>query len=255
MRKIIPAVIVVLAGLAGPVVHAEEFLLGVRGGPSIPQLSDGGNEVSRGYASRLAPNFGLVAEYYFADHFSLVTEIDYSGQGGVRKGVQPITQSPNGVPPLPPGQFLYGDFRNESILNYLEIPLMLKADYTPCDHWRIYIEGGAFVGFLLDAEEHTRGTSQIYMDQNRTPLTIGGQPLPPVSFDSTTDNLGDLNKVNWGVTAGIGVAYLFCERHQLFLDLRGEYGLRAVQKDTATNGNSNTGNLVLSLGYMYSFGR
>jgi len=85
-------------------------------------------------------------------------------------------------------------------------------------------------------------------------LTVGGHPLPPVSFDSTTDNLADLNKVNWGITASVGVAYLCSEHHQLFLDLRGEYGLRAVQKDTANNGSSNTGNAVLSLGYKYSFG-
>ena len=255
MKKILGAVVLVFGWMSGAAVHADEFLLGVRGGPSIPQLSGGGNEISRGYDSRLAPNFGVVGEYYFTPRLSLVAEIDYSGQGGVRKGVQPITQSPEGLPPLPPGQFLYGDFRNESILNYLEIPLMLKMDWELCEHWRCFVEGGLFVGFLLDAEEHTRGSSQIFVDPNRTPLTMGGQPLPPVSFDSTTDNLGDLNKVNWGVIAGVGVTYLFNPRHQLFLDLRGEYGLRAVQKDTATDGNSNTGCAVLSLGYKYSFGQ
>jgi len=179
MKKVIPVVLLMVAGMVGPTSRADEFLLGVRGGPSIPQLSDGGNDISRGYSSRLAPNFGLVAEYYFASHLSLVAEIDYSGQGGVRKGVQPITQSPEGLPPLPPGQYLYGDFRNESILNYLEIPLMLKVDLEMCEHWRVYAEGGLFIGFLLDAEEHTSGSSPIYVDQNRTPLTVGGHPLPP----------------------------------------------------------------------------
>lgn len=248
----VASVLVLAVGQTG---QAEDFWLGVRGGPSIPRLSNGGNEISRGYNSRLAPNFGVVAEYYLTRHVSLLAELDYSGQGGVRDGVQPITQSPEGLPPLPPGQYLYGDFRNESILNFLEIPVMLKADWELSDHWRVFIEGGVFIGFLLDAEEHTRGSSQIYVDQNRTPLAVNGRPLPPVSFDSTTDNLGDLNKVNWGVTAGAGITYVFLQRHQLFLDIRGEYGLRSVQKDTAANGNSNTGNAVFSLGYKYCFGR
>ena len=255
MKKALCIAVLAFGWLAGTAVQADDFLLGVRGGLSIPRLSNGGNEISDGYSSRLGPNFGIVGEYYLTHSLSLVAEIDYSSQGGIRRGVQPITQSPDGVPPLPPGQYLYGDFRNESILNYLEIPLMLKMDWELCEHWRCYVEGGVFIGFLLDAEEHTSGSSQIYVDQNRTPLTMGGQPLPPVSFDSTTDNLGDLNKVNWGVTAGVGVTYLFTPNHQFFLDLRGEYGLRAVQKDTATNGSSSTGCAVLALGYKYSFGR
>ena len=235
--------------------RADDWWVGVRGGPSMPRLTGGGNEISSGYSSRLAPNFGLMTEYSLMDHLSIQLEVDYCGQGGVRDGLQPITQSPAGMPPLPPGQYLYGDFRNESILNYLEIQLMLKCHWDYSEHWRCFVEGGVFVGFLLDAEEHTRGSSQIFVDQNRTPLAVNGQPLPPVSSDPTTDNLGDLNKVNWGVIAGVGVAYLFNQQHQLFLDLRGEYGLRAVQKDTATTGSSNTGNAVLSLGYMFNFGR
>ena len=38
-------------------------------------------------------------------------------------------------------------------------------------------------------------------------------------------------------------------------DLRGAYGLRAVQEDTAANGRSHTGQAVLSVGYMFKFGR
>jgi hypothetical protein len=74
-------------------------------------------------------------------------------------------------------------------------------------------------------------------------------------FDEDTDVKSDLHEVNWGVTAGLGVSYVVCERHQLFLDVRGEYGLRSVQKNTERDGESNTGNAVFSLGYKYCFGR
>ena len=254
MKKMLCAV--TLAALAaGPAARAGDLWIGLRGGPSIPRLSSGDNEVSRGYSSRLAPNFGLMAELGLADHLSLQLEVDYSGQGGQRDGLQPITQSPAGLPPLPPGQYLYGDFKNESILNYLEIPLMLKWHWDLSEHWRCFVEGGAFIGFLLDAEEHTRGTSQVFVDANGTPLAMNGQVLPPVSFDANTDVKSDLNEVNWGIIGGVGVAYLFNQQHQILLDLRGEYGLRAVQKDTATNGSSNTGCAVLSVGYVFNFGR
>src|ERR1035438_10275669 len=97
-------------------VQAQEWSFGVRGGPSIPRLSGGGNEDSRGYSSILAPNFGLVAERSFSSRFSLLAEVDYSGQGGERKGLQPVTQDL----PLPPpqGSYYYADFTNRSELDY-----------------------------------------------------------------------------------------------------------------------------------------
>jgi len=232
----------------------RDFWIGVRGGPSIPQLSDGNNEVSRGYESRLAPNFGLVGEYFVTDHFSLVSEIDYSGQGGIRRGIQPITQSPEGMPPLLPGQYLYGDFKSESILDYLEVPVMAKYEWEVGSHWRYFAEAGPYIGFLLDAKQKTSGSSQIYVDQNKTPLSVEGQAMPPVSFDAETDVKGDLQKVNIGITAGMGLEYLINAFHEIFLDLRGEYGLTDVQKDTEANGKSHTGNAVFSLGYKFNFG-
>ncbi len=232
-----------------------DFWLGIRGGPSIPHLSGGGNEVSRGYDSIIAPNAGLIAEYGLMTRFSLLVEVDYSGQGGERKGIQPITQSPEGFPQLPPGQSLYGNFKNKSILNYLEVPLLGKYEWGNGDHWRYFIELGPYVGYLLNAKEESRGTSQIYVDKAGTPLTVGGQPLPAVSFDADTNVRGDLNKVNAGVMGGLGTEYLLDRNNQIFLDLRGEYGLTTVQKDSERDGKSHTGSAILSIGYKHLFGR
>jgi hypothetical protein len=240
--------------LAGHAADAGDLWLGVRGGPSVPQLSSGGNEISSGYSSIVAPSFGLVADYFFTEHWAVQVEVDYSGQGGERDGLQPITHAPPGLPPLPPGQYLYGDFDNKCILNYLEIPIMAKYQWGTSEHWRYFVEGGPYVGFLLNAEQKTSGTSLLYVNKSRTPLTIGGQPLPPVSFDAETDVKDELNEVNVGITAGVGLVYRINDRHQLFLDIRGEYGLIPVQKDTDVNGKSHTGGAVFSLGYMFHLG-
>lgn len=255
MKKLIPCVVIGLSiaavSYAG---DAGDLWLGVRAGPSVPRLSGGGNEISRGYDSIVAPNGGLVADYFLTSGSSLLIEVDYSGQGGERKGLQPITQTPQGLPDLPPGQLLYGDFKNKSILNYLEIPVMGKCEWGSGEHWRCFVEAGPYVGYLLNAKEESRGTSQIYVDQQRTPLAIDGQPLPPMSFDASTNVKSDLHRINAGITAGIGTAYLFNANNQVFLDLRGEYGLTTIQKDTFDNGSSHTGNAVLSLGYKVRFG-
>ncbi|MGO9148045.1 MAG: porin family protein [Desulfomonilia bacterium] len=254
MKRMLCAITLALILTVNQTANAQEWWIGLRGGPSIPHLSGGGNEVSSGYSSILAANFGVVAEHFFTNNISVQFEVDYSGQGGERDGLQPITQSPAGLPSMPPGQYLYADFKDKSILDYLEIPVMGKYQFNVSKHWFCFTEAGPYVGLLLSAKEKTSGTSLIYVDKNRTPLTIEGQPLPPSSFDADTNVKGDLNKVNAGIMAGGGVGYMINNYSQIFIDIRGEYGLRSVQKDTAQDGRSNTGCAVFSVGYKYKIG-
>jgi len=255
MNRILCAMTLVIMVAAYNAANAENLWVGLRAGPSVPRLSGGNNEVSRGYSSIMAPNFGVTVEHFLTEQFSVQCEVDYSGQGGERNGLQPITIEQEGLPQMPPGQYFYGDFKNKSILYYLEIPAMAKYHWGDSDHWRYFVEGGPYLGFLLSAEQRTRGESRLYLDQNRTPLAIEGQELPPVSFDANTDVKSDLKEVNVGITAGVGVEYMINQGNQIFLDIRGEYGLRSVQKNTAMDGSSNTGAAVFSLGYKFVIGR
>jgi hypothetical protein len=239
---------------SAPPAAAQGFQLGVRGGPSVPHLSGGGNQISEGYQSTLAPNFGLLGEFGFTQHFSLMTELDYAGQGGVRKGMQPITQSPAGLPPLPPGQYLYASFRNETILDYLEAPVMARFTWGRGPVVRWFVQGGPYFAYLLQATEKTSGTSQVYVTPAGPPLTIEGQPIPPQDFGARTDVRNGLWRFNCGATAGGGTEFLLAPGHRLFLEVRGEYGLRTIQKDHS-NGTSNTGCAEFLVGYKYGFGR
>jgi hypothetical protein len=235
-------------------VSAGDLWFGVRGGPSLPQLSGGGNELTRDYESILAPNFGLVVNYFFTKHWSVQVETVYSVQGGERDGMQPITQTPAGLPPNPVGPYYYADFDNKSILEYFEIPIMAKLQGSLFDRLRLFGQVGPYVGFLLNAEQRTRGYSQIYVDKNGTPLTVGGQPLPPVNFHADTDVEDSLNPVNVGITAGLGVGCMLDDNQQIFFDARFQYGFVPLQKDTDNDGESHSGAVVFSLGYMLRLG-
>ena len=102
-----------------------------------------------------------------------------------------------------------------------------------------------------EVEDYTFVT-KVYVLPKVTVTKISNGGVGAFTF---TGNNGWVSQDITTVTAGVGVTYLFTPNHQFFLDLRGEYGLRAVQKDTATNGSSSTGCAVLALGYKYSFGR
>lgn len=242
--------------LAATAVIAQDdagTFVGFKGGLSIPQLSGGeDNEVSRDYKSRVAANFGAFFDFGITERFSIQPEVNFAGQGGKRNGIQPVTQDLPGLPPLPPGNYYYADFDNTAELNYLEIPVLAKYRFGDRDKPRFYVNGGVFYGRLLSARQKTKGSSTLYLDRDGTiPVLLppNGDPLPPIPFDAVTDVDEDLNKNNFGLTGGGGVEIPFGKNYLLF-DARVSRGLVTLQRDSA-NGESQTGNLVISIGWAF----
>jgi hypothetical protein len=116
----------------------------------------------------------------------------------------------------------------------------------------VYADAGPYVGFLVSAKITTGGMSSLYLDKSGTPLLLppSGQPLPPQDFTATTDVKSDINKVNAGITGGVGIAKTLGPG-SIMLDARGAYGLRDIQTDPK-NGKNNTGSFVITLGYEMS---
>ena len=230
-------------------IYAQEINVGIKGGLSIPQLSGGNTEQSQGYTTRLGPDFGVFGNITLPLNFSLQLEVLYASQGGKKTGIQSIDPSSISAP-LPPGTSLYADFSNEAVLNYLEIPLIAKYSFSFTGGFTVYVDAGPYVGFLLNAKTITKGTSSIYVDKNRTPLTINGYPLPPQDFDQTTGITSDIKTMNSGITGGIGASSQILNG-EIILDIRGTYGLTNIQK-SSLNGQNNTGSLVFTLGYSHN---
>jgi Outer membrane protein beta-barrel domain len=232
---------------------AQSIWLGVHGGLSIPDLSGGnGNALSSNYTSRLAGNFGLQSDFGITKKFSIAVELNYAGQGGKRDGVQPITNLPAQYQAFASGNYLYANFKNTAAFDYLELPILARLTWGKT--WKFYVNAGPYLGYLLHAEEKTKGTSYIYEDpQGQEPLTVQGYPVPAQDFTANTNITSDIHKFNVGVTGGIGLAYPFA-RNEIFIDARGEYGLLNIQK-SSVDGKDHTGNLLLSLGYSYRLGK
>lgn len=226
---------------------AQDSWFGIKAGLSIPDLKGGNTPQSTGYKSSTGPDFGLLAYKNLSEHFALQAELSYVSQGGVKKGIQSL--DPTMLPGIsvPTGIALYARFKNQAIMNYLEIPLLTKYSFKVFKTHLLYINAGPNVGYLLNAKTKTSGKSQIFIDKSGTPLTVEGQPLPEQDFTAKTDISNDLKKINIGVAGGVGISRTWGPG-DLILDLRGSYGFTNVQKDPV-NGKNNTGCLVISLGY------
>ncbi|HEV2480396.1 MAG TPA: porin family protein [Puia sp.] len=250
MRNFIPTLLVVIGLTQAGTTIAQSPWLGFHGGLSIPDLSGGGgNAISSNYTSRLAANFGIQADYGITQKFSIDVELNYAGQGGKRDGLQPVTNLPSQYQTLvPPGDYLYGNFKNTAAFDYLELPILARLKWGKA--FKFYVNAGPYFGLLLHAEEKTRGSSYIYEDPQ------GNQPISPspVDFTSNTDVTSDLHKFNFGVTGGIGISQSLGSRCLVFLDGRFEYGLLNIQK-YSEDGKNNTGNVLVSLGYSRRIGR
>ena len=245
-RRYVTAVLSVLAVLSAwtTAAAAGPVRFGVHAGISIPNIRGNEEDIfSRGFKSRQGPFFGVFAEFPLAPRFSLVTELNYTSQGGKRDGLQLITEAPPGLP-LPPDTMVYADFRNETILDYLELPVMVRVELG--SQLRFFLNAGGYGGYLVRAKALTSGSSLVYLDEAGTMPIIA----EPVSFDAETDVMDSLKRWNAGVLGGGGLK-LGLGPGDLVLEGHFQYGLVTIQKDVATSGNSKTGAVIISLGYEF----
>ena len=262
--------------------------IGGKVGVSLEKLSGSSDNIySQDYSSKSAIDFGFLAEFPISKEFSIQPEILLATRGGIRTGMQPIQPEPlaaalesNGInmellnliivasggEPLSDENPLYADYTSEADLNYLEIPILAKFCWG--DEWRFFALGGPYFGYLLKSSQITSGTSQIYLDSDgNQPLQVPNplydpnnpenQPqfieLPPRSFEAVTDTKDNLNSLNFGIHAGLGIAKRLGNKHEIFLDVRASYGLIPIQKDE-TFGQSKIGAVAFSFGYSYALG-
>ncbi len=249
-RLLATLLVMFLAGVESS--FSYQFRIEIHGGLSIPNIRGGNTIQSQDYTSRLGPFFGISGEWMLTNRFSLCGEVNYVSQGGKRNGMQPITPDQVGGLPLPPDLTLYANFHNETIIDYVEIPLMAKFNWGRT--WRVVAGAGPSIGFRVRAKTVTSGMSSLYIDSSGTPLIIppANEPLPPVSFDATTDVKSEIHPINVGFTGGVGLEAPFGPG-DIVLSARFSVGLTNIQKNPEVNGKNNTGAAIVFVGYVYTF--
>jgi hypothetical protein len=227
--------------------YATETWFGAHGGLSLPNLKGGDNPLSQGYTSRKAPFLGLTLIQPLSTHLNLRAEINYSSQGGKRDGMQPI--DPSQVPlPLPPDVPLYANFHNETIIDYVEVPLMLQIDTG--ERPGLFFAVGGYAGYRVRAKTVTSGSSLIYLDE------AGTQPVSPepVSFEANTDVSQEINRWNFGLCGAAGLSWKL-GTGQAVLGARFNYGLSNIQSHPEIAGRNRTGGFMIILGYLINIAR
>jgi len=90
----------------------------------------------------------------------------------------------------------------------------------------------------------------MHLDTGGTiPLMQNGNPIPPVSFNNTTDIKESIKTVNAGVQGGLGIQYP-AGPGNIFLEGRAIIGVTNIQTHPERDGKNKTGSLAIAAGYL-----
>ena len=207
MKKVVIFTIAALFSVA--YTYAQNITIGVKGGLSIPNLTSGGKEydtpLSEGYSSRTVGVGGIDVDFHITEIFAIRTGLEYSVQGGLKKGVQALPSQPIyddirgsiGLQPggdqllpvfnsLPLPQYIYADIKSVAKFNYIMLPVQAQFGWNirEVSPFRVYVNGGIFGSYLLSAKRDMSGTSAMFADKNKTSMSNywnnihPGLPLP-----------------------------------------------------------------------------
>ncbi len=269
---------------------AQDVKFGIKAGPNLPNITAGGNNtpVSEGYKSRLAMGAGIFTELQFNKLISFRLGVEYSGQGGKKDGMQAmpsrrlITAMGNSMGMSMTDQqiadlttiaddlptYYYANLDNTTKFDYVMIPLLAQFGWDLGQSpWRVYVNAGPFVSFLISGKQVSKGTSKMYSDASGTTTLWDALPQTakdiiisefpamettlndPVDF-GTTNITGEMKSTNFGITGNVGIRYQ-CNRNYFFLEVGGNYGFITVQENSA-NGSNRLGAGSVMLGYAFS---
>ncbi len=241
----------------------KQIFIGAKGGLSIPNLRAGEtkNEWNKDYTSRIGPHFGLFTEIPLNKHFSLVPELNFSGQGGKRNTIQPMTIPEQYLEMFQIGlqtdkDYIFANLNNTSRINYLQLPIHLKYS-TPIalkKRLSMHAQVGPYIGYMISGKQIVHQNNlKVYMD------AAGTKEIPAnlvadffgTSVDTTIDAKQDLYHWNYGVSGALGFSYQ-CKKGKIVLEGGGNYGLRYIQKGDE-HGKNRIGAGMVVLGYAYPF--
>ena len=153
--------------------------------------------VSEGYQSRTAIGAGIFTELQLNPMVSLRLGVEYSQMGGKKDGMQPmptmrlITEIGNSIGMGITEQqiaalgglvysmpYYYSNVNNTVKIDYYMIPLLAQFGWDVGQKpWRVYVNAGPFVSFLLSGKQVSKGTSPMYADASKNATLWDTMPL------------------------------------------------------------------------------
>lgn len=166
---------------------------------------------------------GFSVRYIEENHFGLIAELNFEQRGW--------KENFEGAP-----------YNYSRTINYLQIPLLAHIYFGR--RGRFFFNAGPEIGFVLGSSSKS----------NFDPYNISSLPDFPIKHKNTQERTMDVNqKIDFGISAGLGGEFFAIPRHSIYLEGRFYYGLGNVLKSgRQENFNaSNSMSIMVTLGYWF----
>lgn len=222
MRRLIVFILIAFAAAAA---YAQEHYsanvsLGARGGINLSRIFF---NPSVKQAWPVNPTFGVCVRYIEENHFGIIGEVNY-----VRRGWK---ENFEGL-----------DFRYQRNLDYIEIPVLAHIYFGR--RARFFVNAGPQIAFRISES----------VSANFDPYDIASIPGFPLSNRRNSQLTEEVTqKVDYGVSAGIGCEYNINERNIISLEGRYYFGLGNIfpSKHQDKFRASNTMYIALTAGWWF----
>lgn len=170
---------------------------------------------------------GVMFRYVEENHFGIVAELDWEQRGWEEDF------NKNGI---------VSPFKYRRTLNYIQIPVLAHIYFG--GRGRFYLNIGPEIGFFVG--ESTKA--------NFNPADINSIPDFPTSNRMNTQMTLDVkNKVDYGISGGLGGEFFANQKHSVCLEARFYYGLGNIfsAKRVDPFSSSNSMSVLITAGYWF----
>jgi len=202
--------------------QTNKFDVGLEGCPSLTSLR-GNDFVEAFYDPTIGFSGGLTFQYNFSKLVSIRTNIAFERKGAIAK-TQAIDIFGNPI----------GEVTSHINFDYLTVPLLARLTFR--NKIKFFVNVGPYLGYLV----------------KQTFVVKAFNEFPK----STSDNTVYYERIDVGLTAGLGVGLPIKEKLLLTLEIRNNLGLYNVSKLPVINdGTIKTNSTNLLIGIAYQLGK
>lgn len=221
--RLLTVLAIVLPGVAATAqTHYEgNFFVGAKGGVDFSRVFFHPGVKQKMPLGGVA---GVMVRYIEEEHFGLIGELNFEQRGWEEN-------------------FEEYPFSYRRTLNYLQIPVLAHI-YFGSSRGHFFFNAGPEIGFMI-------GESTSANFDYRNPENVPGFPVEGRQTAQYMLKAG--NKVDFGISAGIGGEYFLNSRSSLTLEGRFYYGLGNVVKTgrTETFSGANSMSVMITAGYWF----
>lgn len=224
IKKIILFIFAILA--ITPVIGQQHYnsniAIGVKGGTTISRTMFAPNVDQKFLTGAM---FGLTFRYIEEKHFGLIAELNFQQRGWSET-------------------FDETSYKFNRKLSYIQIPLLAHI-YFGGQRARFFFNAGPEIAFNIG--------DKITSNFNYKDLTTLPDDFPLQYRNTDQYTMPIKHKLDYGISAGLGMEFIAAKKHSIILEGRFYYGLNNIFGDRKKDvfSASNAMSIMVTLGYMF----